>query len=229
LTHDRLRLRDGRRDNPGRHGAQYRLFDWLRQEVDRNVQDAQGVAETTQGRTSARGGPAPGRRYTPRVGSDLVPRPLVQWDGFTVRVDLDVLELTINRELSRKVPHVDELRVAGDGDRLQLDVRLSWQGLPARVSARVADVRLYRRFVGCRVEALRGPLGVPIPLELASAAVRRFAPSIVRFDADDRILLVDLRNRLPDGLRLEVGAVRVVGRTLEVELAPGSLSGLSRM
>lgn len=155
-----------------------------------------------------------------------MPRPLVQWDGFTVRVDLDVLELAANRELPRRVPHLEELHVAGDGERLEVEVRLAWQGLPARVAAAVSEVKLYRRFLGCRVESLRGPLGVPIPLELASAAVRRFAPGFVRLDAADRILLVDLRDRLPEGLRLEVGAVRVVGRALEVELAPGALSGL---
>lgn len=153
-------------------------------------------------------------------------RPLVRWDGFTLRIDLDMVELIVNRELAQRMPLLRRLEVTGEGEELELHIEAAWQGLPARVSARLRELRLHRRVFGCRVEALRGPMGIPLPVALAGAMVRRLGQGMVRFDPDDRILLVDLRRFLPEGLEVRVKDVRCQERWLCVELAGGAVAAV---
>jgi hypothetical protein len=160
------------------------------------------------------------------MATELATRPLVRWDGFTLRVDLDMVELMVNRELARRVPLLRRLEVSGAGDGIELHLEAAWQGFPARVSAKVRELRLHRRVFGCRLEGLRGPLGIPLPLALAGAMVRRLGQGMVRFDPEDRIVLVDLRRFLPEGLEVRVKDVRCQERWLCVELAGGSVAAV---
>lgn len=158
------------------------------------------------------------------MSNSLIQRPLVRWDGFCLRLDLDILEQVAARELPARTDAVREIAVTGTGERLEIGVSLAIKGLPTRVAARVDEVRLYRRFLGLRVAALRGPLGVPVPLSLVAFVLRRFAPGLATLDADDGILLVDLRRWLPEGIQVEIRSVRCQGRMLEIELASGSVA-----
>ncbi len=160
------------------------------------------------------------------MSSNLAKRPLVRWDGFTLRIDLDMVELVANRELARRVPLLRRLEVTGEGDELEFHIEAAWQGLPARVSARVRELRLHRRILGCRVEGLRGPLGIPLPVALVGAIVRRMGQGLVRFDPEDRIVLVNLARLLPEGLEVSVKDVRCQDRWLCVELAGGSVAAV---
>jgi len=153
-------------------------------------------------------------------------RPLVRWDGFTIRLDLDMAETIADRELARRGSAVRHLEIGGEGDELELRVVASWRGFPAQVSARVGELRLHRRFFGCRVVALHGPMGVPLPAKLLGALVRRFGQGLVSFDPEDRILLVDLRRHLPEGLEVRVREVRCRDRWLCVDLAGGSVAAV---
>jgi len=158
--------------------------------------------------------------------SSLAMRPLVRWDGFTLRVDLDMVELLANRKLAARVEAIRRLEVSGEGDGLELRLEAAWRGFPAQVSAKVRELRLHRRFFGCRLEGLRGPMGVPLPIALVSALTRRFGQGLLSFDADDRILLVDLRRFLPEGLEVRVRDVRCEGRGLSFDLAGGSVAAV---
>jgi len=154
----------------------------------------------------------------------MVLRPLLSWDGFSVRCDLDLLERLANRELPRRVAALREVRIGGDGSSIEIVARLAWQGLPAQLSVELTELRVYRRFLGCRVESVRGPLGLPVPVGVVAAVLRRAVPRLVRLDPADRVLLVDLREWVPPGVELGVTAANVSGRVLELRLAPGSLS-----
>jgi hypothetical protein len=160
------------------------------------------------------------------MSSELALRPLVKWDGFALQVDLDMVELVANRELARRTDAIRRVGVTGEGDVLKIHLDVALKGLPASVSASVSELRLLRRFFGCRVEALHGPLGIRLPIGLAGALARRLAPDLLRFDPEDRILLVDLRRFLPDGLEVRISDVRCVGRWLTVELAGGSVAAV---
>lgn len=160
------------------------------------------------------------------MSSELALRPLVTWDGFSLRVDLDMVELVANRELANRVPAVRRISVKGDGEELEIRLEAAWKGLPAHLTARVSELRLHRRFFGCRLESLRGPLGLPLPAALAGTVARLLAPDLLRFDADDRILLLDLRRHLPEGLEVRISDVRCEGRWLTVEFAGGSVAAL---
>jgi hypothetical protein len=140
------------------------------------------------------------------MSSELALRPLVKWEGFTLQVDLDMVELVSNRELARRDSAIRRVGVTGAGE--------------------LAELRVHRRFFGCRIEALRGPLGIPLPIGLAGALARRLAPELLRFDSEDRILLVDLRSHLPEGLEVRISDVRCAGRWLTVELAGGSVAAV---
>ena len=160
------------------------------------------------------------------MSSKLAMRPLVRWDGFTLQIDLDMAELIANRELARRGSVLRHVEIGGDGEELEFDVEAAWRGFPARVSARVRELRLHRRFFGCRVVGLRGPLGVPLPAGLLGTLVRRFGQGLLSFDSDDRILLVDLRRFLPEGLEVRVRDVRCQERWLRVDLDGGSVAAV---
>jgi hypothetical protein len=156
------------------------------------------------------------------MSSELVRRPLLRWDEFTLHVDLDMLELVVNRLLEGRDLPIRRILIEGDDDALDLRVAVAWKGLPAQLSVRLSELRLHRRTFGCRVASLRGPLGLPLPIEAAVAVIRRFGRDLVSLDPRDRILLVDLRRFLPDGFEMRVKDVRCQGRWLELRLAGGS-------
>jgi hypothetical protein len=158
------------------------------------------------------------------MSSELAARPLVAWDAFSLRIDLDMLEYAVGRLLPRYTQGIRAVRLAGEGDVLEIRVDVALKGVPARLGAHLAELRLRRGFLGCRVERLRGPLGVPVPLGLLALALRRAAPGLLRLDTADAILLVDLREHLPNEVSVGVRDVRCEGRWLHVDLAPGALT-----
>ncbi|HVN32388.1 MAG TPA: hypothetical protein VMT45_10405 [Thermoanaerobaculaceae bacterium] len=160
------------------------------------------------------------------MSSELALRPLVKWDGFALQVDLDMVELVANRELARRTDAIRRVGVTGEGEVLKIHLDVALKGLPASVSASLSELRLLRRFFGCRIEALHGPLGIPLPVALAGALARRLAPDLLRFDSEDRILLVDLRRFLPEGLEVRISDVWCEGRWLMVEVAGGSVAAV---
>ncbi len=164
--------------------------------------------------------------YTSAMSSSLAARPLLRWDAFSITVDLDMVELALNRELARRVPNLRRLEIAGDGDTLELHLEAAWQGLPGQVTARLRELRLRRRFFGCRIESVHGPLGIPLPVALVGTLARRLGQGMLRFDAEDRIVLADLRRFLPEGLEVRVSDVLCEGRRLRVELAGGSVAAV---
>jgi hypothetical protein len=156
--------------------------------------------------------------------STLLPRPLLTWEEFCLRIDLDILELWLNREVAGKVEALREFRFAGEGDTVELQVKVAVEGFPARVAVRLAELRVYKAMLGCHVRSVSGPLGIRLPVSLVASLLRRHAARWAQLDADDRILLVDLRRWLPAALHLHVQDVRCNGRWLELELAPGSFA-----
>lgn len=166
----------------------------------------------------------PSRRYTPGMPSDLVPRALVRWDGFTLRVDLDGLEVMARRVLAEKVPWLELRRLGGAGSVVEVEVASHWQGFRFAGTLRLSELRLHRRILGCRVEAVRGPLSLPIPLGLVASLFDKYAGALLRLDPEDRILLVDLRRFLPAGIEVRIADVRCRERWLEIDVAPGSVA-----
>ena len=158
------------------------------------------------------------------MSTELAARPLLAWDPFSLRLDLDMLEYAVGRLLPRYTEGIRAVHIAGEGDVLEIRFDVAVKGLPARVTARVSELRLRRGFLGCRVERLRGPLGVPVPLGLLAMVLRRAAPDLLRLDSDDAILLVDLRQHLPNEVSVGLRDVRCEGRWLHLDLAPGALT-----
>jgi hypothetical protein len=149
-------------------------------------------------------------------------RPLLSWDPIVLRFDLDALQLVANQQLTARGATLHNVRVDGRADGLVLRGLLRLKGLPTPLAVRMSDLRLYRRFFGCRLASLRGPLGLPLPLGVLVSVLDGLGKGHVRFAADDRILTVDLRDWLPPGLDLAVTEVRCLERRLIVAVASGT-------
>ncbi|MGE5235896.1 MAG: hypothetical protein ACM3O7_06090 [Acidobacteriota bacterium] len=156
--------------------------------------------------------------------SGIVQRPLLTWDESRLRIDLDMLELWLNRTLPPKVTEIRRLQIVGSGDAVDLVGDLELKGFPARVTAHLRELRLYRRFFGCKVESVHGPFGLPIPLGMVASLIDRVPGGLVRLDRTDRVLLVDLRRWLPGWLELRIHQARCDQRWLELEVSPGLLT-----
>jgi hypothetical protein len=162
--------------------------------------------------------------YTATMEFGIVQRPLLTWDEVNVRIDLDMLELWLNRTVPQQVAEIRRVQFLGTDHGLDLIGDLDLRGFPVRVTAHLRELRLYRRFFGCKVEAIQGPLGLPVPLSLVASLVEKVPDRLVRLDRLDRILLVDLRRWLPSWLDLRILDARCLGRWLELAVAPGLLT-----
>ncbi|MEP0773391.1 MAG: hypothetical protein HRF46_03385 [Acidobacteriota bacterium] len=151
-------------------------------------------------------------------------RPLVSWEGFTLRLDGLQLHAWANRELPARVPALRRLGLKGlpDGD-LQLEVAFAWKGLPGSVSVRLREARLLHGFFGCQVVAVSGPLGLPLPGSTVASILKRAIPGKVQYDSADGVFLLDLREWLPAGLEVAVRRIHCGSESLELQLGPGSL------
>ena len=149
-------------------------------------------------------------------------RPLVHWDRSVLRFDLDAVQQVLNQHLEARAASLREISFNADGDGLRTRATARFKGVPTSLSAHFDELRLYRRFIGCRVSWVHGPLGMPLPLGLLERLIDGFDEYRMRFDADDGILTYDLRENLPPGLDLAVTNVRCEARQLIVTLAEGS-------
>lgn len=158
------------------------------------------------------------------MDSAPAPRPLISWDGLTVRLDLAQLHAWANRELPARAEALRRVGWHGspEGD-LVLDVAFTWKGLPGTVSVRMRDAKVVHRFFGCQIVAVRGPLGVPLPASTVASILQRLLPGKVQYDAGDGVFLLDLREWLPEGLDVSVRRVHCGAESVELLLGHGSL------
>lgn len=156
------------------------------------------------------------------MSDKLARRPFACWDPFIVRVDIALLRTFLLRLGTAKMPALQELHVGGQGDRLRVRLCLRLAGLPFTAQMELEELRMRGGLLGFRLLTLRGPLGLPAPSILLSQLFRRL-PVDVRWDATERIVLVDLRSRLPAGLELTIENVTVEGNSLAIHLGAGSL------
>lgn len=157
------------------------------------------------------------------MSTALAVRPLASWNAFTVRLDRDLLLLFAKRALAKRAPELRDLDLTGHGDRLLVQGRAAVGGVSVRFSLEVEEIRFKGGFLGFRLGALRGPLGISLPRFLVGV-VSRHLPFPAHWDGADRILLFDLRRVLPEGFDIEVRDVRMVANTLEIHLGPGRLT-----
>jgi hypothetical protein len=149
---------------------------------------------------------------------------MLRWDGFSLHVDLDMVELLAGREIKERAPELKEIHLSGADEELTVHGEARWHGIPLRFALRLGELRVRRRFFGCRLDTVKGPLGAPVPGKLLASLAQRFGQGLVVFDPADRILLVDLRRFIPAGIEVRIARVLCLGRWLEIELAPGSLA-----
>ena len=151
--------------------------------------------------------------------------PLARWDGLHLALDLVRVERLLNEFLSAR-EELRDLALRGKGDALAVEVTVVWKGAPARVSLEVAEIRLRHRFLGFRMRKIRALGGVPVPRTAVAFALQALKNPMLRVFSSDGIVVADLREWLPQELRLEVLTVQGIRRQLHVWFGSGSLRSL---
>lgn len=156
---------------------------------------------------------------------DLLSPPLARWDGLHLALDLGLLERHLNELLSKR-EDLRDLSLRGEGDALAAEVTVVWKGIPARVGIELAEIRLRYRHLGFRMRRLRALGGIPVPRAAIELALRAFESSLLRVFSGHGIVVVDLRQWLPEELMLRILTVQGSARSLHVWFGSGGLREL---
>ena len=157
--------------------------------------------------------------------TDLLSPPLARWDGLHLALDLGLVERHLNEQLSTR-DNLRDLCLAGEGDALAAEVTVVWKGVPARVGFELAEIRLRYRHIGFRMRRLRALGGIPVPRTAVELALQALDSPLLSVFSGEGIVVVDLRQWLPEELVLEVLTVQGTPRSLHVWFGPGSLANL---
>jgi hypothetical protein len=159
---------------------------------------------------------------------NLLSPPLARWDGLHLALDLGLLERHLNELLSAR-EDIRDLSLRGEGDALAAEVTVVWKGVPARVGIELAEIRLRHRHIGFRMRRLRALGGIPVPRSAVELALHAFDSPLLKVFPGHGIVVVDLRQWLPEELMLEVVTVQGTARSLHIWFGPGSLANLPQM
>lgn len=156
---------------------------------------------------------------------NLLSPPFARWDGLHLALDLQLVERHLNGILSSR-DALRDLSLAGRGDALAAEVTVVWRGLPARVGLEIAEIRLRHRHLGFRMRKLRALGGVPVPRATVERALNAFDSPLLSVFSGQGIVVVDLRQWLPEELTFEVLTVQGTARSLHLWFGAGSLRDL---
>lgn len=156
---------------------------------------------------------------------DLLSPPLARWDGLHLVLDLDHVERIVTELLSAR-EGLRDVSLRGAGDRLQAEVTVVWQGLPARVGLEIAEIRMRHRHIGLRMRKFRALGGVPVPRTAVLFALKALDNPLLSVFPAEAIVVADLRPWLPKELTLEVITVQGTARSLHLWFGPGALANL---
>lgn len=157
--------------------------------------------------------------------NDPLSPPLARWDGLHLALDLDHVEHIVNEFLAARET-LRDVSLRGVGDRLRAEVTVVWKGLPARVGLEVAEIRMRHRHIGIRMRKIRALGGVPVPKTAVILALKALDNPLVSVFTGESIVVVDLRQWLPEEMTLEVITVQGTARSLHLWFGPGSLSNV---
>ena len=156
---------------------------------------------------------------------DLLSPPIARWDGLHLALDLAMVARLGNEYLSAR----DDLRnlsLTGEGDSLAAEVTVVWKGVPARVGIEIGEIRLRHRYIGFRMRRLRALGGIRVPKTAVELALKAFDSPLLKVFSGQGIVVVDLRQWLPEELTLEILTVQATSRSLHVWFGSGSLRNL---
>jgi len=159
--------------------------------------------------------------------TDILSPPLARWDGLHLALDLDRVEQHLNVLLSAR-EDLRDLSLRGEGDAVAAEVTVLWKGVPARVGIELAEIRLRHRHLGLRMRRLRALGGIPVPRSAVELALRAFDSPLLKVFSGHGIVVVDLREWLPEELMLEVLTVQGTSRSLHIWFGSGGLRELPR-
>jgi hypothetical protein len=151
--------------------------------------------------------------------------PLARWDGVHVELDLDLIEQHLKERMER-LDEVSGLTLDGRGDAVRLRASVLWKGIRIPVRIELGELRLKRRYLGLRMRRLALLGAVLVPMGAVELLLCSFGPDIVTVFRGQAIVVVDLREWIPEELDLSLLAVQTVDRTLHLWFGPGSLSDL---
>ncbi len=148
--------------------------------------------------------------------------PLLRWDGAHLTLDLRGLATWLTELLPHE--HLRELTLVGEGEALCLEVTARWAGVGSRIGMEITELRLRNGLLGGRIRRLRALGGVPLPRGAVESLLERLRLRRLRVFSGQGIVVVNLRDVLPETLDLGVVALQGTESELHLWLGPGSFS-----
>lgn len=121
---------------------------------------------------------------------------------------------------------LEDVRLEGSADVVRVKANVRWKGLSSRVMIELREIRLRLRRVGFRIARIRVLRGVPVPRAAVEMALERAAPDLVKVIRGRGIVVVDLRQWIPEEITVKVVAVQIIGSSLHLWIGPGSVAEL---
>ncbi len=149
--------------------------------------------------------------------------PLVRWDGFHLVVGLEQAEAVL-REKIATIEQVADIRLGGAGDSIDIAVTLAWKGVRAKVAVRLGEIRLRRRFFGCRLRRIHVLGGVRIPRAIVESLLASFGQGLITVMRRPGIVIADLSRWIPPEVEVSIVTVQATRRNLHVWFGPGGMT-----
>jgi hypothetical protein len=148
--------------------------------------------------------------------------PLLRWDGAHLTLDLRGFADWLTELLPHE--HLRELTLVGEGDALCLEVTAHWAGVGSRIGVEITELRLRNGLLGCRIRRVRALGGLPMPRGAVESLLERLRVGRLRVFSGQGIVVVDVRDLLPETLDLGVVGLQGTEHELHLWLGPGSFS-----
>jgi hypothetical protein len=124
----------------------------------------------------------------------------------------------------RRSNRMTDLSLEGREDTVRVHATVAWNGLSARASLDLTEIRLKHRYLGFRMGRLTVLGGLRIPRRAIEAAIVAVDPESIRVFSGSGIIVVDLRGKLPAELDLSVLTVQSTERLLHVWFGAGGIT-----
>jgi hypothetical protein len=146
-----------------------------------------------------------------------------------VSLSLDEKTLTaVARQLAAEIPELDDLTVHASPGELSVTIVVKRFGVPLSARASLSQIRFKDGFLAFVVESVDALSFIPIPDAVIGLLVEKAPPGLLTYYKADRILVVNLNDRLPTGLEVTLDRAEFGRGEVTLFFTPGRFD-LSRI
>ncbi|MEO8349574.1 MAG: hypothetical protein ABI610_11730 [Acidobacteriota bacterium] len=145
----------------------------------------------------------------------------VRWRGLALTFD----EATLNRLVGRlvdRIPDLQNLEVQVHPGELSATLVVHRFGVPLSAKATLSQLRLKDGFLAFVLDKVQALSFIPIPDQLISYLVQKAPPGLLTYYGDDRIMVVNLSQWMPQGVDLSLEKTVFAEGALMLQFGDGS-------